>query len=46
MVRGIRDKIYEEQKNMTGEEKLGYYHQEAVEARKVQEKAAHYGDDN
>jgi hypothetical protein len=45
MVRDIRDKIYEEQKGMTKEEKLAYYHQKAVEARKVQESAAHYGKD-
>ncbi len=45
MVRKIRDKIHEEQKNMTDNEIIAYYHQKAVEARKIQEKMASYGDD-
>ncbi len=35
MVREIRDKIHEEQKNMTDDEIIAYYHQKAVEVRKV-----------
>ncbi len=43
MVREIRDKMYEEQKNMSDKDLIAYYHQRAVEARQVQEKIAHYG---
>jgi hypothetical protein len=43
MVRDIRDKMYEEQKNLSDKDLIAYYHQKAAEARQVQEKIAHYG---
>ena len=43
MAREIRDKLHEEQKDMTDDEKIAHYHQKAVEARRLREKGAKYG---